>query len=78
MTGDGAAIQKLPAGLAHALNNLLTVVAGNLDMVLEDAVAGRPVSPEMAERALLATRRAIELIDGVRPVAEVPVPGKEE
>ncbi|CAA7622080.1 hypothetical protein MTBLM5_430020 [Magnetospirillum sp. LM-5] len=68
MTDD--AILKAQARLAcnssHALGNMLTVVAGNLDLVADDIDQGRAVDGQLVARAQAATRRAADLLAGLR------------
>jgi PAS domain S-box-containing protein len=54
------AVGQLAGGIAHDLNNMLTVVLGNLAALEERTVQGD--AEEFVEPALLATRRCIELI----------------
>jgi PAS domain S-box-containing protein len=55
------AVGQLAGGIAHDLNNMLTVVLGNLSALEERSPDSRD-SEEFVEPALLATRRCIELI----------------
>ncbi len=55
------AVGQLAGGIAHDLNNMLTVVLGNLS-ALEERNADSKDAEEFVEPALLATRRCIELI----------------
>jgi PAS domain S-box-containing protein len=55
------AVGQLAGGVAHDLNNMLTVVLGNL-AALEERTRGRPEAEEFVEPALLATRRGAALI----------------
>jgi PAS domain S-box-containing protein len=55
------AVGQLAGGLAHDFNNMLTVVMGNL-MGLQERFGGRREFDELAEPALAATRRGVELI----------------
>jgi PAS domain S-box-containing protein len=55
------AVGQLAGGLAHDFNNMLTVVIGNL-MGLQERFGGRCEFDELAEPALEATRRGVELI----------------
>jgi len=55
------AVGQLAGGIAHDLNNMLTVVLGNLS-ALEERTRGSSESQELVEPALLATRRGAALI----------------
>lgn len=55
------AVGQLAGGMAHDLNNMLTVVLGNL-AALEERTAGNKDFQELVSPALLATRRGAELI----------------
>ncbi|MBF0326700.1 MAG: hypothetical protein HQL42_16750 [Alphaproteobacteria bacterium] len=50
----------------HALGNMLTVVAGNLDLVADDIDQGRAIDGQLVARAQAATRRAADLLTGLR------------
>ncbi len=55
------AVGQLAGGIAHDLNNMLTVVLANL-VALEERAAGDDAGTELVAPALLATRRAAALI----------------
>ncbi|HYD60962.1 MAG TPA: PAS-domain containing protein [Noviherbaspirillum sp.] len=55
------AVGQLAGGIAHDLNNMLTVVLGNLS-ALEERTRGSSEVQELVEPALLATRRGAALI----------------
>jgi signal transduction histidine kinase len=55
------AVGQLAGGIAHDLNNMLTVVLGNLS-ALEERTQGNSDVQELVEPALLATRRGAALI----------------
>ena len=55
------AVGQLAGGLAHDFNNMLTVLLGNL-MGLQERFGGKREFDELAEPALEATRRGVELI----------------
>jgi PAS domain S-box-containing protein len=55
------AVGQLAGGIAHDLNNMLTVVLGNLSM-LEERVEGTEDAEELVAPALLAVRRGATLI----------------
>ncbi|OWW18634.1 PAS-domain containing protein [Noviherbaspirillum denitrificans] len=55
------AVGQLAGGIAHDLNNMLTVVLGNLS-ALEERTRGNADAQELVEPALLATRRGAALI----------------
>jgi PAS domain S-box-containing protein len=72
------AVGQLAGGVAHDLNNMLTVVLGNLS-ALEERTRGCRETEEFVEPALLATRRGAELIKRLltfsrqQPLAPAPV-----
>lgn len=49
---------RLAARAAHHFNNCLAVIIANLEMALEDSVAGPPIDPALVEISLDAARRA--------------------
>lgn len=53
-------LQRIAAGIAHHINNLMTVVIGNAEGLVARGV-GRPVEQRMAESCLKAGERAAEL-----------------
>ncbi len=55
-------VGKLAGGLAHDLNNLLTVVRSCAEAMREDTVAGLPATADDVEQILEAGQRAGELI----------------
>ncbi|MGH8806619.1 MAG: PAS-domain containing protein, partial [Noviherbaspirillum sp.] len=55
------AVGQLAGGIAHDLNNMLTVVLGNLS-ALQERTRGSSDAQELVEPALLATRRGAALI----------------
>lgn len=57
---------RLACHATHALGNMLTVVAGNLDLVADDIDNGRTVDSQLIARAQTATRRAADLLNGLR------------
>lgn len=68
MTEDDAlACQaRLARNFTHALGNMLTVIAGNLDLTAGDIENGRPPDNTLIKRAQAATRRAGDLLAGLR------------
>lgn len=56
-----AAIRKLTGGLAHNLNNFLTIIVGNLEL-LEDDPADRLVLASILRNGLEASERAASLV----------------
>lgn len=69
-------VGQLTGGLAHDLNNLLTIVLGNLESALGGAGAGNSEAGEMLETALAATRRGAEVTRRLLAVSrqQTPVP----
>jgi hypothetical protein len=57
---------RLASHATHALGNMLTVVAGNLDLVADDLGRGNAIDAALVTRAQAATRRASELLAGLR------------
>ncbi|CAN5407511.1 CHASE3 domain-containing protein [soil metagenome] len=57
-------IGQLTGGVAHDLNNILTVVTGGVEM-LADGVAGQPALEKIAEMVDRAIGRASELTNGL-------------
>mgnify|MGYP005834254233 CR=1 FL=1 len=53
-------VGSLAGGLAHNLNNILTIIDGNLALALEDCQASRPIDRRIAD-ARSASRRARDL-----------------
>lgn len=53
-------LQRIAAGIAHHINNLMTVVIGNAESLVADST-DRPVARSMAEGCLKAGERAAEL-----------------
>lgn len=53
-------LQRISRGIAHHINNLMTVVIGNAESLAAGG-AGRPVEQRMAENCLRAGERAAEL-----------------
>jgi PAS domain S-box-containing protein len=54
-------VGQLTGGLAHDLNNLLTIVLGNLESALGAGVGEDPESREMLKAALKATRQGADV-----------------
>ncbi|UZE49208.1 ATP-binding protein [Rhodopseudomonas sp. P2A-2r] len=57
-------IGQLTGGVAHDLNNILTVVTGGVEM-LSDGVAGQPALEQVAEMVDSAIGRAADLTNGL-------------
>jgi two-component system, cell cycle sensor histidine kinase and response regulator CckA len=55
------AVGQLTGGIAHDLNNLLTAVLGNIELLQEEVVLS-PEAADCAEQALAAGRRGAQLI----------------
>ncbi|WP_257168378.1 CHASE3 domain-containing protein [Bradyrhizobium sp. SRS-191] len=55
------AIGKLTGGVAHDFNNMLTIITGSIEMLI-DAVQDRPAAAELAVLISRATDRCTELI----------------
>lgn len=54
------AVGRLAGGIAHDFNNILTALAGNTEMLLEDVPPESPIRPDLEE-----SRRAIERASGL-------------
>ncbi|MDO8607624.1 MAG: hypothetical protein Q7R40_13890 [Phaeospirillum sp.] len=69
---------RLAGRVAHHFNNCLAVIIANLEMTVEDAAAGRPHDPTLADQALDAARRAAatcrKLQNFARPPGAPPSP----
>jgi PAS domain S-box-containing protein len=54
------AVGQLTGGVVHDFNNLLAVIAGNMEL-LDEALRGEPELRDLSRRAIVAARRGAEL-----------------